>query len=189
MAFPPSKIVIQQNWSSGSSADDKRVRIPQGRCLFTKELDLQRGAVLLCSQWVAEGACAPCACLLPVAPGRAEGLCAARSCFCSPQGKSSYGSPENCGKCWAASGSREYKRELLPASAGLVQPVPTGPKCVTHDIFNQSTSVSICSHKLNQQWCGYIIFFAFSCIRKLGFSWVWKMCHVLWFFFWAFPNT
>lgn len=35
--------------------------------------------MLLCSQRVAEGACALCACLLPVAPGRDEGLCAARS--------------------------------------------------------------------------------------------------------------
>lgn len=132
-----------------------------------------------------------CSVCLPAASGTGAwwGPLCSTVCFCSPQGKSSYGSPEKCGKCWAASGSREHKRELLPASAGLVQPVPTGPKCVTHDIFNQNTSVSVCSRKLNQQWCVYIIFFAFSCIRKLGFSWVWKMCHVLWYFFWAFPNT
>lgn len=140
----------------------------------------RRGALLTAS--CGGSLCSVC---LPAASGTGAcwGPLCSTVCFCSPQGKSNYGSPEKCGKCWAASGNRECKGELLPASAGLVQLVPTGPKCVIHDIFNHNTSVSVSSCKLNQQWCLYIIFFAFSCIRKLGFSWVRKMFHVLCCFF------
>lgn len=62
-----------------------------------------------------------------------------------PPAPLSFGSPEECGKHWATSGTREWKDELLPAATDLVQPTQAGPKCVTHDIFNESTSFSVCS--------------------------------------------
>lgn len=148
VVFPLSKIVIKQNWSWGSSAEDKGVKILQGRCLIKKVLDLQRLSGNCPS---VRGSSAPrrlpeefvlCPALpVPSSPGDCwRPLCRMGASLpqrsCSLQGISSL---EKCGQHRTTLGEWPYKTELLTASTHFVLPVPTGPTFVAHNTLNQKS--------------------------------------------------
>lgn len=124
VVFLPPKLVKQPKWSWGSSStDDKHVRVVQG------------STGILCSVHLLATS-GPRECWGPL-----------RSVvWLSAHHKVLWASAaQRSDKHWTASGARKWKGELLPAAADLVQPMSAGPKCVTHDIFNENTSFSVCS--------------------------------------------